>query len=250
MHTASSDQHRRMVAALVAAAAKLPKALRSTLPIALRGPKLLPFLRAYYANVETEDLAGRDPKELATIALSQLNLARRRRGRALVRVFNPTQREDGYTSAHTVIEMVNDDMPFLVDSIGLALTQRALALHFLAHPIFAVTRDSAGDLQSIEERGVSADGKKPRLESFQHIEIDRIVDSDVLRSLQMEIERGMSDVRVACADWAKMQTAARHAAEETGPDREARDHARPRVFRAGCDVDALGPGGGLQCAAR
>ena len=214
MHTASSDQHRRMVAELVAAAAKLPKALRSTLPIALRGPKLLPFLRAYYANVETEDLAGRDPKELATIALSQLNLARRRRGRALVRVFNPTQREDGYTSAHTVIEMVNDDMPFLVDSIGLALTQRALALHFLAHPIFAVTRDSAGDLQSIEERGVSADGKKPRLESFQHIEIDRIVDSDVLRSLQMEIERGMSDVRVACADWAKMQTAARHAADD------------------------------------
>ena len=214
MHTASSDQHRRMVAALVAAAAKLPKALRSTLPIALRGPKLPPFLRAYYANVETEDLAGRDPKELATIALSQLNLARRRRGRALVRVFNPTQREDGYTSAHTVIEMVNDDMPFLVDSIGLALTQRALALHFLAHPIFAVTRDSAGDLQSIEERGVSADGKKPRLESFQHIEIDRIVDSDVLRSLQMEIERGMSDVRVACADWAKMQTAARHAADD------------------------------------
>jgi glutamate dehydrogenase len=214
MHPASSDQHRSIVAALVAAAAKLPKALRATLPNALRGPKLQPFLRAYYANVETKDLAGRDPKELATIALSHLQLARRRRGRVLVRVFNPTQREDGYTSAHTVIEMVNDDMPFLVDSIGLALTQRALALHFLAHPIFAVTRDGAGDLQSIEERGQSPDGKKPRLESFQHIEVDRIVDSDVLQSLQIEIERSMQDVRVAFADWARMQSAARQAADD------------------------------------
>ncbi|MGA2187023.1 MAG: NAD-glutamate dehydrogenase [Steroidobacteraceae bacterium] len=214
MHPASSEQHRRIVAALVAAAAKLPKALRGAVPAALRGPKLQPYLRAYYANVETEDIAGRDPKELATIALSHANLARRRRGRALVRVFNPTQREDGYSSAHTVIEMVNDDMPFLVDSIGLALTQRALALHFLAHPVFAVTRNGAGDLLSIQERGQGADGKKLRLESFQHVEVDRIVDSEVLRSLQGEIERSMRDVRVAYADWVRMQSAARQAADD------------------------------------
>ena len=74
--------------------------------------------------------------------------ARQRRGRALVRVFNPTLREYGYSSPHTVIEMVNDDMPFLVDSIGLALTRRGLTLHFLAHPVFAVTRDKAGVLRS------------------------------------------------------------------------------------------------------
>jgi NAD-specific glutamate dehydrogenase len=92
------------------------------------------LLQAYYANVDAEDLAARDPKELAGAALSHLMFARQRRGPPLVRVFNPTLREHGYTSPHTVIEMVNDDMPFLVDSIGLALTQRALTLHFLAHP--------------------------------------------------------------------------------------------------------------------
>src|SRR5450755_488562 len=203
MHPASSDQHRSIVAALVAAAAKLPKALRATLPNALRGPKLQPFLRAYYANVETKDLAGRDPKELATIALSHLQLARRRRGRVLLRVFNPTQREDGYTSAHTVVEMVNDDMPFLVDSIGLALTQRSLTLHFLTHPIFAVARDGAGNLLSLRQRGEASKtgnqpGKKLRLESFQHIEVDRIVDAEALSSLAAQIERSMRDVRVAC----------------------------------------------------
>jgi glutamate dehydrogenase len=210
MHQASPEKHLKIVAALVGAAAKLPKTLRG----ALRGPKLNAYLRGYYAHVDVEDLAGREPAELATIALSHLSLARKRRGRALVRVFNPTLRADGYTSAHTVIEMVNDDMPFLVDSIGLALTERSLTLHFLAHPIFAVLRDGTGTLQSLQERGESVDGKKQRLESFQHIEVDRIVDPGILRALQAQIERSMRDVRLACVDWAKMQNAARQTADD------------------------------------
>jgi glutamate dehydrogenase len=208
MRQVSPEKHRRAVAGILTAASRLPKSLRGP----LRGGYARPFLRAYFAKVDAEDLAGRPPSELAVMAFSQLNLARRRRGRALVRVFNPSLREDGYTSPHTVIEMVNDDMPFLVDSIGLALTQRSLTLHFLAHPIFAVTRDAAGDLQSIEERSHGDGGAKQRLESFQHIEVDRIVDPATLHSLQAEIENSMQDVRVACADWMKMQRAARQAA--------------------------------------
>src|SRR5450631_1254144 len=210
MRQVSSEKHSRAVADVVAAAGRLPKPLRGP----LRGAHVRPFLRAYYANVDAEDLAGRQPLERAIMASSHLKLARRRRGRALVRVFNPTLRDDGYTSPHTVIEMVNDDMPFLVDSIGLAVTQRSLTLHFLAHPVFAVTRDSAGNLQSLQERGETDGAKKKRLESFQHVEVDRIVDPATLRSLQVEIERSMRDVRVACIDWMKMQHATRQAAED------------------------------------
>src|SRR5471030_670307 len=152
MYQASSEQHRRIVAAVVRSAIKPPKSMRD-----LDWPR---FLQAYYANVDDEDLAAREPAELAATALSQLLFARRRRRSALVRVFNPSLREHGFTSPHTVIEMVNDDMPFLVDSIGLALTQRALTLHFLAHPIFAVTRDSSGNLLSLRERGEASKGKK------------------------------------------------------------------------------------------
>ena len=146
----------------------------------MRGTDRKRFLQTYYANVDAEDMATRDPAALAAVALSHLKFARQRRGRALVRVFNPTLREHGYTSPHTVIEMVNDDMPFLVDSIGLALTRRALTLHFLAHPIFAVARDSAGVLRSVEERGAAGD-KHQRLESFQHVEVDRMVDPAILQ---------------------------------------------------------------------
>ena len=73
-------------------------------------------------------------------------------------------REHGFTSPHTVIEMVNDDMPFLVDSINLALTERELTLHFLTHPIFAVARDGAGNLLALHERGEASKGGKPPVE--------------------------------------------------------------------------------------
>src|ERR1700682_888260 len=210
MRQVSFEKNRKAVADVVAAAGRLPQPLRGP----LRGAHGRPFLRAYYANVAAEARAGRRPLELAVMAASHLKLARRRRGRAVVRVFNPSLRDDGYTSPHTVIEMVNDDMPFLVDSIGLALTQRSLTLHSLAHPFFAVTRDAAGNLRSVQERGQADGAKNQRLESFQHIEVDRIVDPATLRSLQAEIERSMRDVRVACTDWVKMQTAARQAAED------------------------------------
>src|SRR5713101_8330540 len=206
MYQASSEQHRKIVSAVVRSAVKPPKSIRNL--------DWRRFLEAYYANVDVEDLAAREPAELAGTALSHLMFARQRRRSALVRVFNPTQREHGFTSPHTVIEMINDDMPFLVDSIGLALTQRSLTLHFLAHPVFAVTRDAAGNLRSVQERGQADGTKHQRLESFQHVEVDRIVDPATLRSLQAEIERSMRDVRAACADWPKMQSAARQAAED------------------------------------
>jgi len=211
MYQAGSEQHRKIVSAVARSSIRPPKTLRN-----VDWPR---FLQAYYANVDAEDLAAREPSELAGMALSHLLFARQRRRSALVRVFNPTLREYGYASPHTVIEMVNDDMPFLVDSIGLALTQRALTLHFLTHPIFAVKRDAGGNLLALRERSETPQGAQPghlklRLESFQHIEVDRIVDPAVLAALALQIERSMRDVRVACADWLKMQQAAHEAAQE------------------------------------
>ncbi len=212
MYQASSEQHSKIVSAVVRSAVRPPKSMRDL--------DWARFLRAYYANVDAEDLAAREPAELAASALSHLMFARRRRRSALVRAFNPTLREHGYTSPHTVIEMVNDDMPFLVDSIGMALTQRSLTLHFLTHPVFAVARDSSGNLLSLQERGEASkgvkqpSGKKMRLESFQHIEVDRIVDPAVLESLAAQIARSMRDVRVACADWDRMRSAIREVAQE------------------------------------
>ncbi len=206
MYQVSSEQHRSIISAILRGPVRPPKSTR--------GLDWRRFLETYFANVDGKDLAEHDPKELAGAALSHLTFATQRRRTALVRVFNPTLREHGFVSPHTIIDVVNDDMPFLVDSVNLALTERALTLHFLAHPIFAVVRDRAGKLSSLQKRAESSGDTNQRLESFQHVEVDRIVDPAALKSLAAQIERSMRDVRVACADWGRMRAAARGAVED------------------------------------
>jgi glutamate dehydrogenase len=192
------------------------------------------FLWAYYAHVDPADLASSDPAELAAAALAHLAFAaQRRRGQTAVRVFNPLVKEHGYTSAHTVIEMVGDDMPFLVDSIGMALERRALTVHLLAHPVLAVARDRSGKLAALHPRAAAEGDPSLRLESFQHIEIDRIVDAAELTGLATEIGRNMADVRVACADWGRMRAAALLAAGEAhlrGPRFDVEDVEETRAL--------------------
>ena len=206
MYQVSTEQHKKIVGAILRAATHPPKLARSL--------DYKEFLRLYFANVESADLIDREPAELAGAAASLLQFAKIRKRTALVRVFNPTLREHGFVSPHTIIDVINDDMPFLVDSIGMALTERGLALHLLTHPIVVVSRDRSGVLTGIEKRGAAADDGSQRLESFQHWEVDRIVEPAALSQLAAQIERSMRDVRVASADWAKMQDAARRTAQD------------------------------------
>src|SRR5580700_2582101 len=90
------------------------------------------FLRSYFRGVAEDDLAAREPAHLARAALAQLALAARRKpGGTLVRVFNPDPGVDGFKSAHTLVLTVTDDMPFLVDSIGMALGRAEAAVHLI-----------------------------------------------------------------------------------------------------------------------
>jgi glutamate dehydrogenase len=226
MYQNLSESHRRTLRAIATAGARLRRPMAKL--------NLAEYLSAYYGNVDAADLAACNPKELAAAALSHLAFAqRRRRGHALVRVINPTLQADGYFSPHTVIEMVNDDMPFLVDSIGLALERRSLTVHFLAHPVFAAARDRGGALRDLQPRSQAAGNSALRLESFQHIEVDRVVDPAQLSSLTEEIARNLDDVRVACADWSQMRGAAQLAAADVnlrGPRFDAEDVEETRAL--------------------
>src|SRR5688572_3383812 len=82
-------------------------------------PALETFVREYFRQIDPQDLAERLPEDLYGIALSHWAYARKREpGRPKLRVFNPALEEHGWQSTHTVVEIVNDDMPFLVDSVS------------------------------------------------------------------------------------------------------------------------------------
>ena len=186
---------------LIAAIANKARALRAPLPLA-------PFVRDYYRGVDESDLRGAEPAALAAAAAAHLRFGMRRKpGRALVRVFNPSLEQDGWITPQTVVEVVTEDMPFLVDSLAMVMNSIGLSIHAMAHPVFGVRRDRAGRLREVLD-----DARDATLESWQHIEVDRIADPARLDNLRERIENTLDDVRVSVADWPRMVTRARELA--------------------------------------
>ena len=102
------------------------------------------FVRAYYARLPYDDVATLSEADLAGQAAAILDFGQTRKpGRALIRVYNPSSKVNGWDSDHTAIEIVNDDMPFLVDSVTMELNVSNLTVHLVVHPIFGVRRDAA-----------------------------------------------------------------------------------------------------------
>ncbi len=171
------------------------------------------FIRGYYRGVAEEDLAARRIEDLTGAALRHLEIgAKRKPGESLVQVFNPDPERDGFTCSHTVIMIVTDDMPFLVDSMGIVINQSQLATHFIAHPVLAVRRDGHGKLKAIEEEATDQDGAIN--ESWQLYEVDRETDPTRLAALQERVLAALGDVSSATGDWMQMRSRARDIAAE------------------------------------
>ncbi len=169
---------------------------------AVRREVLERFVVRYFGQVDPEDLAERAPADLYGAALSHWNFGRRREpGHARVRVFNPSVEDDGWQSTHTIIEIVNDDMPFLVDSVTMEVNRHDLTLHLIVHPIVAVVRGDDGMLADV----AAEDARDPQRESFIHVEVDRLIEPARRDALARDVARVLADVRMAVADWAKMR---------------------------------------------
>ncbi|MFH1602904.1 MAG: hypothetical protein ABIH03_03240, partial [Pseudomonadota bacterium] len=103
------------------------------------------FARLYYSGVDPQELAARDLNDLVGAAAAHLNFGRRHTGGAAkVYVFNPTLEAHGWQSTHTVVQIVGDDMPFLIDSATMEINRQGLTLHLVIHPMLRVARDAKG----------------------------------------------------------------------------------------------------------
>ncbi|HEY2507184.1 MAG TPA: NAD-glutamate dehydrogenase [Streptosporangiaceae bacterium] len=170
------------------------------------------YLRAYYRHVEPEALATADPERIAAVALAQAELAAERpQGRALVQV-RPGG-EAAIDGAAYVVDVVTDDMPFLVDSITMELGNHGLAARLVVHPQFRVRRDVAGQLREVIGP-VSADHETADevshdelAESWTHIEIAALPTAEA-EAIAADLDRALGDVRVANEDHQRMRARA------------------------------------------
>lgn len=186
---------------------------------------MLAFLQRYYLHTAAEDLTDRDPVDIFGAAFSHYRLAENRpQGTANVRVHTPTVDENGWTCSHSVVEVVTDDMPFLVDSVTNELSRQGRGIHLVIHPQVVVRRDLTGKL--IEVLPTRPTGDLPHdaaVESWIHVEVDRETDRADLKQMTADLLRVLSDVRETVEDWEKMRDAALRIAEELPKEPTADD---------------------------
>ncbi len=172
------------------------------------GVDLESLIRGYYRHVSAEDLLDRTQRDLGATVLHQLDLAGNRpQGTANVRLFTPTQDRDGWTClGRTVVEVVTDDMPFLVDSVGMALDSAGYTVHQVMHPQFVVRRSLDGNLREVLDDAAATDDHDVDRESWMHVEIDRVPEGETeeVRQLLLKV---LQDVREAVEDWQRMNAA-------------------------------------------
>jgi glutamate dehydrogenase len=212
--------------------------LASAYVAADEAPGLAEFIRRFYADVSADDLAERNVEDLAGAARALWRASRHRQpGAPIIRAYDPTSGVDGWSSPYTVIEVVSDDMPFIVDSVTMAIERRHGVVQLAIHPIVAVRRARDGQLLGLAtDEGNGADGhtenEKRLVESFVHIELDRIDDTAVLAELVDALRVAYADVQAATSDWSDMLAATFRVVNElaSGPGAGDEEHAETRAL--------------------
>ncbi len=195
------------------------------------GPALEALLRLYYRHVVTEELLARRPEDLLGAVLSHRALgATRQAGEAKLRVFTPTVEQEGWTTGHTVVEIVTDDMPFLVDSVSSCTIRQGGSVHLMVHPQLVVRRDESGALIEVVDVPIHEAPQEPGVlvESWMHLQIDRESDAADRDALARELREVLADVRASVEDWGLLTAKALELADDLHshvPARVAREDA-------------------------
>ncbi|MBC9956684.1 NAD-glutamate dehydrogenase [Yimella sp. cx-51] len=161
----------------------------------------------YFRHVAPEDRDAIGPANLHGLVHTHVELARHRPpGRANVQLIRPTSDVHGWNSSYAALQIVTDDMPFLVDSVTAALAARGRKVHMVIHPQIWVERDAAGTLVRALEVDEQPAGMSPTIESWMHLQIDLGADTSTDDELVKAVHGVLDDVRDAVADWEKMRT--------------------------------------------
>jgi len=192
------------------------------------------FVRQFLETVSFDDLVEWDMDDLygALVNLWSLMLVRKP-GETKIRIYNPELERHGWQTTHTVVEILTNDMPFLVDSLRMVINRLGLVSHLVVH------MGALGLLRDPKDHHItgvlSPGGEKPpnaSLEAPVLIEIDRQTDPAVLDSLLQNFERVIADNRAVVEDWMEMRKKVREAIEELDVSAPMIDPAEAEETRA------------------
>jgi glutamate dehydrogenase len=150
------------------------------------------FISAFFSRIASTDVDLHTPAAWAQVVAGLLDfLQQRTPHRAAVRITGAAH------AARSAVEIITDDMPFLVDTVSMILAEYS-AVHLVLHPVVKANRDAGGQLQQLG-------GEHGTAESVMHFEVDSIVEESIRAQLTNRIEDALEDVRAAVRDWNTMR---------------------------------------------
>ncbi|HEX2727306.1 MAG TPA: NAD-glutamate dehydrogenase, partial [Beijerinckiaceae bacterium] len=162
-----------------------------------------------FGRVPAEDLAAYSAATLADLAASTLEHLRGPFDKGLpdIRFVDREIERNGRQRDVTIVKIVNDNMPFLLDSTLGEIVEQGYEPKFVAHPIVAVERNAAGELVRLVGEATALGPGEGKRESVIHIHLDRIDDEGARARLDQGLRQVHADVAVAVHDWDAMRQA-------------------------------------------
>jgi glutamate dehydrogenase len=167
-------------------------------------PLVEQFANLLYGKISYLDLAERNDSDMYGAALSLWSSLNEHKDETpVIHVFNPSVNKNGWKSSHTIIEIIVKDMPFLVDSIRIALKRLGLSPHLMLNAPLKVVRDDKLEVTALASI-VDKKLKKGSAETIFLIEIDRQSEQEALDNIKTELLSVVKDISLTVSDWQPM----------------------------------------------
>jgi len=163
------------------------------------------FSELFYENPVLDELEGKALNDIYGSAFAWWNFIQQRASDApKVRVFNPSIEEDGWLCGHTVVAVLQRDMPFLVDSIRIEINRRNIDIHAINSSVLTVARDASGGLLDLVQKGVKFRNTKTKnfqQEALVYLEINLHTDEAAMAELATSLDSLLEDITLSVTDY-------------------------------------------------
>ena len=173
------------------------------------------FVRQFFATVAPDDLSEWTIEDLYGAAINFWALIKQRAPNEIkIRIYNPDFERHGWQTTHTVVEVICDDMPFLVDSLRLVVNRMGLISHLIIHMGgMHVSRGENNEITSVLPRyGTLPQGVLTEAPIL--MEIDRLTEPHILEALHRNFEHVLEDNTAVVEDWITMREKVQEVAHE------------------------------------